>query len=211
MLLPENHILVILIIVILLIIVMLVILIILVLLIIVIFVKLIILVILVTLIILVILIINVILMSLVLLTFQGEGLVEAPGGILQLGVLLGGQLWRAGGQQVGVGVGLDGGCGWIVGVSHARLRWQKRATRLGAGDGDPPLVSTMVGGRGSQWLRGVAVEEQLVLHCDWLLASLRLLPLQLLLLPPDVVQQELAVPHLSGSFPFSVPPPSCLT
>lgn len=42
-------------------------------------------------------------------TFQGQRLVQAPRGLLQLGVLGGGQLLGPGGQEVGVGVGLDGG------------------------------------------------------------------------------------------------------
>lgn len=53
-------------------------------------------------------------------TFQGQRLVQAPRGLLQLGVLGGGQLLWPGGQEVGVWVGLDGsGQRGIMGIGIA--------------------------------------------------------------------------------------------
>lgn len=51
---------------------------------------------------------------------------EAPGGLLQLGVLVGGQLRGSGRQQVGVGVGLNGDQRGIVGISLALLHREER-------------------------------------------------------------------------------------
>ncbi|TNN58531.1 hypothetical protein EYF80_031253 [Liparis tanakae] len=123
---------------------------------------------------------------------QGEGLVEAPGGVLQLSVLgggqlrrAGGQLWGAGGQQVGVWVWLNGRRRGL-----ALLHREEGPAGLGAGDFDSPLVT--VGWRGSERLGGGAVEEQLVLRCDWM-PAVGLLQVQLLLFPPNVVQQDVAV------------------
>lgn len=104
-------------------------------------------------------------------TFQCERLVQAACRLLQLGVLVGGQLWGAGGQQVWMGVGLDGGQRRIVGIGL--LRWEERAAGFGASHRDSPLVAmvTAVGGRGSL-LGGVSVVEQLLLRCDWLPAGM---------------------------------------
>lgn len=147
------------------------------------------------------------------LTFQGEGLVEAPGGLLQLCVLGEGQLWWAWGQQVRVGVWLDGTQRRIVGISLVLLHREEGATRFGAGHLDSPLVTcgATAGGRGScGLLGGVAIVEQLVVRCDWLpVAGLGLLSLQLLLFPPHVIQQDLAVPRSSCSSSSS-PVPSSL-
>lgn len=98
-------------------------------------------------------------------TFQGEGLVEAPGGLLQLCLVGGRQLWWAGGQQVGVGVRLDGRERRIVGIGLALLHWEEGAAGFGAGHFDSVLVSLVstVVGRGPRGLLGrVAVVEQLV-------------------------------------------------
>lgn len=98
-------------------------------------------------------------------TFQGEGLVEAPGGLLQLCILVGGQLWGSGGQQMRVGIWLDGRKRRIVGISLALLYWEEGAAGFGAGHFDSPLVArvTPAGGWGSQGrLGGVTVVEQLV-------------------------------------------------
>lgn len=105
-------------------------------------------------------------------TFQGEGLVEAPGRLLQLCILGGGQLWWAGGQQVGVWVWLDGRQRRIMGICLALLHGKKGATGLGASDFDSSLVSrvTAAGGRGSGGqLGGGPIVEQLLVGCDWLL------------------------------------------
>lgn len=137
-----------------------------------------------------------------MLTFQGEGLVEAPGGVLQLSILGGGRLWRSGRQQVGVRVRLDGGQRRIMGIGLARLHREEGAAGFGAGHFDSPLVArgAAVGGRGSlRLLGGEAVVEQLVVRRDWLpVVGLGLLSLQLLLFPPHVVQQDLAVPRRSA-------------
>lgn len=74
-------------------------------------------------------------------TFQGEGLVEAPGGLLQLCVLGGGQLWWSRGQQMGVWVWLDGRQRRIMGISLALLHWEEGAAGLGAGHFDSSLVA----------------------------------------------------------------------
>lgn len=76
---------------------------------------------------------------------------EAPGGLLQLGVLVGGQLRGSGWQQVGVGVGLNGDQRGIVGISLDLLHREERTARFGSGYRDPPLVAlgAAVGGRGS--------------------------------------------------------------
>lgn len=81
---------------------------------------------------------------------------KAPGGLLQLGVLVGGQLWGSGWQQVGVRVRLDGRQGRIVGLGLALLHREKGAAGFGAGYFDSPLVTmvTMVGGWGSSGLLG---------------------------------------------------------
>lgn len=100
-----------------------------------------------------------------MLTFQRKSLVEAPGGLLQLGILGGGQLWWSGGQKVGVGVWLDGRQRRIMGISLALLHWEEGAAGFGAGHFDSPLVAQMtaVGGWGSRrLLGGVAIVEQLV-------------------------------------------------
>lgn len=79
---------------------------------------------------------------------------QAPCGLLQLCVLGGGQVWWTGGQQVGVGVRLDGGQRRIVGIGLALLHWEEGAAGFGTGHFDPPLVTwvTAAGGRGSQGL-----------------------------------------------------------
>lgn len=137
------------------------------------------------------------------LTFKGEGLVEAPGGLLQLCVLVGGQLWGSGGQQVGVGIWLDGGQRRIMGISLALLYWQEGATGFGTGHFDSPLVARVgaASGWGSQGrLGGESVVEQLLVWCDWLpVVGLGLLSLQLLLFAPHVVQQDLVIPASSSS------------
>lgn len=148
-------------------------------------------------------------------TFQGESLVEAPGGLLQLCVLGGEHLWWSGGQQVGVGVGLDGRHRRIVGIGLALLHRQEGPAGFGTGHFDSSLVAyvTAVGGRGYRGLLGgVAVVEQRVVRCDWLSVGLGLLSLQLLLFPPDVVQQDLTVPpsSSSSSSPRTPSPPSTL-
>lgn len=76
---------------------------------------------------------------------------EAPGGLLQLGVLVGGQLRGSGRQQVGVRVGLNGDQRGIVGISLALLHREERTARFGSGYRDTPLVAlgATVGGRGS--------------------------------------------------------------
>lgn len=126
---------------------------------------------------------------------------EAPGGLFQLGVLVGGQLWWSRGQQVGVGVRLDGTRRRIVGIGLALLHGEEGATGFGAGHFDPTLIAvgTAVCGRSSGGvLGGIAVIERLMLRRDWLPAvGLGLLSLQLL--PPDVVQQDLTVPPTSSS------------
>lgn len=99
------------------------------------------------------------------LTFQGEGLVEAPVGLLQLSVLGRGQLWWPGGQQVGVGVWLDGRQRGNLGISLALRHREEGAAGLCAGHFDSPLVARLaaVRGRGSRGLLGgEAVVEQLV-------------------------------------------------
>lgn len=140
---------------------------------------------------------------------------EAPGGLLQLCVLAGGQLWGSRGQQVRVGVRLDGGPKGVMAIGLALLHWEEGAAGFGAGHFDPALVTrvTAAGGRGSRGLLGgVAVVKQLVVRCDGLpVVGLRVLPLQLLLLfPPHVIQQDLAVPHSSSSSSSSSPRPSPL-
>lgn len=98
-------------------------------------------------------------------TFQGQGLVEAPGGLLQLCILRGGQLWWPGGQQVGVWIWLYGRQRRIMGIRLALLHGEEGATGFSAGDFDPPLVTwmTAAGGRGSRGLLGgEAVVEQLL-------------------------------------------------
>lgn len=135
---------------------------------------------------------------------------EAPGGLLELGVLIGGQLGGSGWQQVGVGVRLNGDQRGIVGFSLALLHREERPAGFGAGYRDPPLVAlgSAVGGRGSCWLLGVAIVDQRLLRCGWLPVGLGLLSLQLLLFPPDVVQEDIAVP---ASSPSSVSSPSPCT
>lgn len=99
-------------------------------------------------------------------TFQGKSLVEAPGGLLQLRILVRGQLWWSGGQQVWVGVRLDGGRRRIMGIGLALLHGEEGATGFGAGYFDPLLVTvgTMVGGQSSgELLGGVAIVERLML------------------------------------------------
>lgn len=130
-----------------------------------------------------------------LLTFKGQSLVKGPGGLLQLCVLAGGHLWGSWGQQVGVGVWLDGRNRRIVGV---RLHRQEGATRLCAGDFDSPLVDrlTMTGRRGS--LGVVAIAEQMGLRSDWL-PAVGVLVLLLLLFSPHVNQQGFAVHRSSSS------------
>lgn len=144
-------------------------------------------------------------------TFQGECLVEAPGGLLQLSVLGGGLLGGAGGQQVRVGVRLDGAQGGRVGVRLALLHGQEGAAGFGAGHLDSLIgLGPAAGGRGSRRLPGgVAVVEQLMVRRDWLpVVGVGLLSLQLLLFPPNVIQQDLAVPapsHPASSSPCPSP------
>lgn len=99
-----------------------------------------------------------------------------------------------------------------MGISLALLHWEEGPTRFGAGHFDPPLVArvTPAGGRGSLGLLGAVAVEKLVVRCDWLpVAGLGLLLLQLLLFPPHVIQQDLAVPPYS-SYPSSSSRPSPL-
>jgi len=131
-------------------------------------------------------------------TFQGEGLVEGPGCVLQLSVL-------GGGQQVGVGV-------WLNGRRRGLALLHREEGPAGLGAGDSPLVA--VGGRGSERLGGGAVEEQLMLRCDWM-PAVGLLQVQLLLFPPNVVQQDVAVrrppaPLLPAPLPSKPLPPAPL-
>lgn len=131
------------------------------------------------------------------LTFQGQSFMQAPGGVLQLCVLSWGQLWWSRGQQMWVGVWLDGGQRRIVGIGRALLHWEEGAARFGASHFDSSLIAweSMVVRRGCWGLLGdVSVEEQLVVRGDWLpVAGLGLLSLELLLFAPHVVQQHLAV------------------
>lgn len=144
-------------------------------------------------------------------TFQGERLVQAPGGLLQLSVLGGGLLRGPGGQQVRVGVGLDGAQWGRVGVRLALLHGQEGAAGFGAGHLDSLIgLVSAAGGRGSrQLLGGVAVVEELMVRRDWLpVVVVGLLSLQLLLFPPNVIQQDLAVPapsHSASSSPCPSP------
>lgn len=74
---------------------------------------------------------------------------EAAGGVLQLGVLMGGQLGRTRRQKVGVGVWLN--CGWAL-MGGGVLVWlheQEGPTGLGAGDSALVALVTKVSGRGS--------------------------------------------------------------
>lgn len=131
---------------------------------------------------------------------------EAPGGLLQLGVLLGGQLRRPWRKEMGVGVRLNSGWRLVVDVTLVLLHWQEWAAGLGASDGHSALVGvvTSVGGRSSLGLLGGTVVERLVLGRGWLSAGLRLLALQVALFFPDVVQQNLAVAASPSS--SSAPP-----
>lgn len=96
-----------------------------------------------------------------------------------------------------MGVRLDGAQRGTAGMGGALLHRQEGPTGLGACDLDPPLMA--IGGRRPQGhLGGVVAVTRLVRRP---LVSLRLLPLQLLLFPPDVVQQNFAVaPSSSRSF-----------
>lgn len=92
-----------------------------------------------------------------------------------------------------------------MGICLTLQHWQEGATGFGPGDFDPPLVTrvTVVGGRGcGGLLGGEAVVEQRLMRCHRLSAGLGLL--SLLLFPPDVVQQDLAVAP-----PSSSPGPPC--
>ena len=102
---------------------------------------------------------------------------------------------------MGVGVRLDGGQRRIRGIGL--LHREERATGFSAGHFDLSLVAivTTEGGRGT-WglLGGEAIVVQLVLGCDWLpVIGVGLLSLQLLLFPPDVIQQDLTVSPSSSS------------
>lgn len=86
---------------------------------------------------------------------------DAPGGLFQLCVLAGVQLWGSRGQKVGVGVWLDGAQRGIVGIGAALPHREEGPAGFGARDFDPPLIA--VGRRRSQrLLGGVGVEHQLV-------------------------------------------------
>lgn len=94
-----------------------------------------------------------------------------------------------------------------MGIRLALLHGEEGATGFGAGHFDPALVAvgTLVGGRSSKGLLGgVSITERLMLQHDWL-PAVRLGLLSLLLLSPDVVQQDLAVPP-SPSYPSITPP-----
>lgn len=103
---------------------------------------------------------------------------------------------------MGVRVGLDACHRRIVGICLALLHRQEGATGFGPGHFDSSLVAqvTAVGGRGYRGLLGrVAIIDHRLVRCDWLPVSLGLLSLQLLLFPPNVVQQDLTVPPSSSS------------
>lgn len=144
------------------------------------------------------------------LTFQGEGLVDAPGGLLQLCVLAGVQLRGPWGLQVGVGVRLDGCQGRTVGIGVALLHWEEGAAGFGAGHFDPPLVSrvSVVGRWRPQRLLGAAAAvDGLVRRGRLPAVGLGLLALQLLLLPPHIIQKNVAIAP-SSSTASSLPRPA---
>lgn len=74
---------------------------------------------------------------------------EAAGGVLQLGILMGGQLDRTRRQQVGVGVPLI--CGWALmgGGIVVWLHEQEGTTGLRADDSALVALLTKISGRGS--------------------------------------------------------------
>lgn len=137
------------------------------------------------------------------LTFQGEGLVDAPGGLLQLCVLAGVQLRGPWGLQVGVGVRLDGCQRRTVGISVALLHWEEGAAGFGAGHFDPPLVGRVsaVGRWRPQRLLGDAAAVDGLVRRGRLPAVglLGLLALQLLLLPPHIIQKNVAIAPSSST------------
>lgn len=140
------------------------------------------------------------------LTFQGQSLVDASGGLLQLCILAGVELRGLRGQQVGVGVGLDGAQRGAVGVAVALLHRQEGPAGFGARHFDAPLlagVSAVGWRRPHRLLGGVDVVRQLVGGARLPAGGLRLLPLQLLLLPPNVIQKKVAVGPHSGPAPSS--------
>lgn len=136
------------------------------------------------------------------LTFQGEGLVDAPGGLLQLGVLAGVQLRGPRWLEVGVGVRLDGCQRRTVGIGVALLYWEEGAAGFGAGHFDASLVGRVsaVGWRRPQrLLGGAATVEGLVWRGRLPAVGLGLLALQLLLLPPHIIQKNVAVARSSST------------
>lgn len=136
---------------------------------------------------------------------------DAPGGLFQLCILAGLQLWGSWGQEVGVGVWLDGGQRRTVAIGVALLHREEGAAGFSASHFDPPLIACVsaVGWRRSQrLLGGVAVVNQLVWR-GWLpVVGLRLLSLQLLLFPPNIIQKNFAVaPSPSTSSSSARPAP----